>query len=296
MYRILPRPLPSVLDPLTELALDLRWTWHHGVDELWREVDADIWGHTHNPWLVLQNTPQVQLERLSGDPGFLQKLNSATDARRHYLDTPGVCAARWGGEAPRHVAYFSMEFGLSEALPLYAGGLGVLAGDYLKTASDLDLPMVGVGLLFQEGYFRQIIDADGKQSEAYPFNDPTNLPIQPALGADNAWLELALPILGRTLRLRVWQAQVGRSRLYLLDSNHMLNGAADRGITSKLYGGGSEMRLMQDVVLGIGGWALLDALNCEVEVCHLNEGHAALAVLERARRYMHRTGGTFHDA
>lgn len=189
-----------------------------------------------------------------------------------------------------------MEFGLSEAVPLYAGGLGVLAGDYFKTASDMGVPILGVGLLYQEGYFRQNIDAEGRQHEAYPYNEPTSLPIQPTIGNEGAWLKIALELPGRTLYLRVWQAIVGRTRLYLLDSNDLRNGANDRGITSKLYGGGSEMRLLQEVVLGIGGWAVLDALGINVDVCHLNEGHAALLVLERACRFMPKMGISFWEA
>ena len=194
------------------------------------------------------------------------------------------------------VAYFSMEFGLSEAFPLYAGGLGILAGDYLKTASDLAVPVVGVGLLYQEGYFRQMVDASGRQLEAYPYNSPADLPIQPVIGPDGAWLRIELQLPGRTLHLRVWQASVGRVRLYLLDSNDLLNGPGDRGITARLYGGGVEMRLMQEIVLGIGGWAMLDRLGIEADVCHLNEGHAAFAVVERARQFMKETGASFWEA
>ncbi|SFW24763.1 starch phosphorylase [Luteibacter sp. UNCMF366Tsu5.1] len=296
MHRILPRSLPPGLEPLNDLALDLRWTWNHAVDALWRQVDGELWDFTHNPWVVLQNASQAQLDQLGRDEAFLERLKTAVDQRRHYLETPGMLAGHSSGDMPNGIAYFSMEFGLSEALPLYAGGLGVLAGDYLKTASDLGVPLIGVGLLYREGYFRQTIDSAGNQQEAFPSNDPTSLPIQPSVGPDGAWLELALPLPGRTLRLRVWQADVGRTRLYLLDSNHVLNGAVDRGITAKLYAGGSEMRLLQEVVLGIGGWCLVEALGLPVEVCHLNEGHAAFAVLERARRCMHRRNVTFQEA
>lgn len=296
MYPVPPRILPPGLEALTELALDLRWTWNHTVDALWMQVDAGLWNHTHNPWVVLQGAPLHRLGQLAGDLAFVAQLRAAAEERRRYLDAPGLCSVRSPRDMPGGVAYFSMEFGLSEALPLYAGGLGVLAGDYLKTASDLGLPMVGVGLLYQEGYFRQTIDAGGSQREAFPYSDPTGLPIQPLLGPDGAWLELELPLPGRVLRLRVWQANVGRVRLYLLDSNHVRNGPVDRGITSKLYSGGAEMRLLQEVVLGIGGWALLDTLDSKVDVCHLNEGHAALAVLERARRCMRKHNLSFREA
>ena len=189
-----------------------------------------------------------------------------------------------------------MEFGLGNGLPLYAGGLGILAGDFLKTASDLGVPVIGVGLLYQEGYFRQIIDAAGVQHEAYPFNDPGSLPIEPAQGPDGAWLRISLDLPGRTVSLRVWQARVGRIKLYLLDANDPLNSPADRGITGKLYDAGSEIRISQEVVLGVAGWRAVEALAPEVEICHLNEGHAAFAVLERARAYMRRSGLSFREA
>jgi starch phosphorylase len=179
-----------------------------------------------------------------------------------------------------------MEFGLSEALPIYSGGLGILAGDHLKTASDLGIPVVGVGILYQQGYFRQTLDSQGAQMEFFPYNDPGQLPIVPVRAQNGEWLRIALPLPGRSLWLRVWAVQVGRVKLYLLDSNDPVNSPADRGITAELYGGGPELRLQQEIVLGIGGWRLLCALGIEAEVCHLNEGHAALAVLERARTFM----------
>ena len=291
----LPRELPEPLRPLAELALDLRWTWSHAGDSLWRRLDPEAWARTKNPWVILQDVPHSRLEELSGDPGFVERLGDLASARAAYLT--GTC---WCGETQaelglRPVAYFSMEFGVGEALPLYAGGLGVLAGDYLKTASDLGVPLVGIGLLYQEGYFRQMLDAEGGQQEAYPYNDPSSLPIRPVL-ADGGWLHVSIEFPGRTLLLRVWQAQVGRVTLYLLDSNDPLNGPIDRGITGKLYGGGREMRLMQEIVLGIGGARLIETLGLEAEVYHLNEGHAAFAVLERARAFMRRSGLSFWEA
>ncbi|MGB6212515.1 alpha-glucan family phosphorylase [Pseudomonas mandelii] len=296
MYAFLPRELPEQLCALTDLALNLRWTWNHALDDLWKSIDPELWVRTHNPWMILQNASQQRLDELCRDPDFSQKLAHAIAEHRRYLDDSGWYAQQQGARDSARIAYFSMEYGLSEAFPLYAGGLGVLAGDYLKTASDMGVPILGVGLLYQEGYFRQYIDAQGRQHEAYPYNDATSLPIQPTIGNDGAWLKIVLQLPGRTLYLRIWQAIVGRTRLYLLDSNDLRNGPADRGITSKLYGGGSEMRLLQEVVLGIGGWAVLDALGIDVDVCHLNEGHAALLVLERARRFMHKMGTSFWEA
>jgi starch phosphorylase len=189
-----------------------------------------------------------------------------------------------------------MEFMLSEALPIYSGGLGNVAGDQLKAASDLGVPVVGVGLLYQQGYFRQVIDKDGAQQALFPYNDPGQLPITPVRQANGEWLRLEIALPGYSVWLRAWQAQVGRVKLYLLDSNDAANFPAHRGITSELYGGGPELRLKQELLLGIGGWRLLGALGLQPEVCHLNEGHAAFAVLERARSCMEEIGQPFDVA
>jgi starch phosphorylase len=185
-----------------------------------------------------------------------------------------------------------MEFGITEVLPVYSGGLGVLSGDHLKTASDLGVPIVAIGLLYQEGYFRQMVDAHGRQIELYPANLPHTLPVSPVRNGDGQRLIVPVDLPGRTLRLLVWKAQVGRVPLYLLDSNDPLNSPADRGITGQLYGGGKENRLTQEIALGIGGWRLLELLGLDPAVCHLNEGHAALVTLERARAFMrkHKVG------
>jgi starch phosphorylase len=189
-----------------------------------------------------------------------------------------------------------MEFMLSEALPIYSGGLGNVAGDQMKAASDLGVPVVGVGLLYQQGYFRQLIAGDGSQQALYPYNDPGQLPITPLRHANGEWLRLEIALPGDSVWLRAWQVQVGRTKLYLLDSNDAANVPAHRGITSELYGGGKELRLKQEMLLGIGGWRLLRALGIAPEVCHLNEGHAAFAVLERARSFMEETGEPFEVA
>jgi glycogen phosphorylase len=290
------RDLPDALGALGELALDLRWTWSHEADALWQRVDAETWDLTRNPWVILQNVSAERLRTLAADAGFVTELERVAAARRTYLETPGWFGGAHELSALSGVAYFSMEFGLGEGLPLYAGGLGILAGDFLKTASDLGLPVIGIGLLYQEGYFRQIIDASGAQHEAYPFNDPGSMPIQPAPGADGRWLRIHLDLPGRTLQLRVWQALVGRIKLYLLDANDPLNSPADRGITCRLYDAGLEIRIVQELVLGVAGWRVVEALAPEVEICHLNEGHAAFAVIERARSYMRRYGRCFWDA
>jgi len=290
------RDLPPALMPLRDLALDLRWTWSHEADALWSQIDADLWQRTHNPWTVLDYLSAARLDELAADVGFLLHLYALVAARNAYLADPGWFASDRPDAQLAGVAYFSMEFGVGEALPLYAGGLGILAGDALKAASDLGLPVIGIGLLYQEGYFRQMIDAAGWQIEAYPYNDPSSMPIAPVRLDGGGWLRIPVELPGRTLQLRVWRAMVGRTLLYLLDSNDPVNGAVDRGIVGKLYGGGSEMRLLQEIALGVGGWRLVEALHPEIEVCHLNEGHAAFAVLERARSFARRHALSFEEA
>jgi starch phosphorylase len=290
------RDLPTGLAALAELALDLRWTWSHEADALWEQVDAEAWSRTRNPWIILQDISADQLRALAADRWFVAELERLASTRRAYLDAASWFSSTHGAAALSGVAYFSMEFGLGDGLPLYAGGLGILAGDFLKTASDLGIPVIGVGLLYQEGYFRQIVDAAGVQHEAYPFNDPGSMPIEPVQGPDGAWLRIPLDLPGRTVSLRIWQAVVGRIKLYLLDANDPVNSPADRGITGKLYDAGSEIRILQEVVLGVAGWRTVEALAPAVEICHLNEGHAAFAALERARAYMRRSGLSFREA
>ncbi|MFA5938877.1 MAG: alpha-glucan family phosphorylase [Sinimarinibacterium sp.] len=287
--------LPPGLEALADLALDLRWTWNHATDGLWEALSADIWARTRNPWLVLQAVSQRRLEQLAQDEAFRKRLTAAVDERRDYLEKPAWFERSGAAPAPL-VAYFCLEYGIAEALPLYSGGLGVLAGDTLKSASDLGLPMVAVGLLYQQGYARQMLDSAGAQQEFYPANVPGDLPIAPALGADGEWLSVQLHLPGRDATLRVWRAQIGRVPLLLLDSNHPFNSPADRGITNTLYPAAPEARFLQEIVLGIGGWRALMALGHQPEVCHLNEGHAALATLERARSFMHSAKVGFAEA
>ena len=287
--RILPEPLLR----LTALALDLHWSWNHAGDAIWKRLDEELWRRTQNPWLLLQHVPFERLERLAKDASFLSDLEALEESRAQYRATP-PWRPPGATDLPR-VAYFSMEFGLHEALPLYAGGLGVLAGDYLKTASDLDIPVIGIGILWQQGYFRQVLDAAGRQTELYPFNEPASLPIQPVVSAGGEHLRIPLTFPGRTILLRAWQVTVGRTMLYLLDSNDPFNAPADRGLTSTLYGGSSEVRLLQEIILGVAGWRLLEALDLRIDVCHLNEGHAAFVVVERTRRFMEQHRVSFRE-
>ena len=281
---------------LADLALDLRWAWSHAADALWEALDPALWHATRDAWLVLQSVGERDLDALAHDREFLallkrvRRLQSEATAAQHWF------AARDGSPDLQLIAFFCMEFGLSEALPIYAGGLGVLAGDYLKAASNLGVPAVGVGLLYSAGYFRQAIGADGMQRELWPPNDPGQLPIAPARDADGASLRIPIELPGRTVVARAWQARVGRTSLFLLDCNDPANRPADRGITAELYGGNDENRLQQEVVLGIGGWRLLAALGLRPEICHLNEGHAALAAIERTRALMQELHLPFADA
>ena len=289
----LPRAVPESLQGLATLAVDLRWSWNHGADELWQAVEPELWEATANPWLILESVSDQRLRELASDKSFLAALEQQLTAREEHFAADTWFSSEYNGRYPGQIAYFSMEFGLSEALPIYSGGLGVLAGDYLKTACDLDVPLIGVGLLYQQGYFRQVLNASGEQIEFYPYNDPTMLPVVPLRDDKGAWVRITITLPGRPLRLRTWHGQVGRRSLLLLDSNDPLNEPGDRGITSELYGGGSEMRLQQEMVLGIGGWRLLETLGMNCPVCHLNEGHAAFALLERARYFMQSNGQPF---
>jgi glycogen phosphorylase len=291
--------LPTDVDgfeALAELALDVRWSWNHATDGLWQQLDPALWELTHNPWVVLQTVSRQRLQGMAADTQFRDKVDTLVRSRRQVLDAPGWFQLSHPQSALTRVAYFSMEFMLSEALPIYSGGLGNVAGDQLKAACDLGVPVVGVGLLYQQGYFRQVIDKDGAQQALFPYNEPGQLPITPLRGPDGEWLRIEIVMPGYSLWLRAWRAQVGRVELYLLDSNDAANFPAWRGITSELYGGGPEVRLQQELLLGIGGWRLLSALGMQPQVCHLNEGHAAFAVLERAAGFMQQTGQSFQVA
>jgi starch phosphorylase len=295
IYHLLPTEIEG-FESLASLALDMHWSWNHATDEVWRQLDPELWGITHNPWVVLQTVSRDRIERVLADPVFRKNVDGLIEASRQAAEAP-AWFQRNHAEAPLTcAAYFSMEFMLSEALPIYSGGLGNVAGDQLKAASDLGVPVVGVGLLYQQGYFRQAIGKNGEQQALFPYNDPGQLPITPLRQPNGEWLRLEIALPGYSVWLRAWQAQVGRVRLYLLDSNDAANFPVRRGITSELYGGGPELRLNQEMLLGIGGWRLLRALGLQPEVCHLNEGHAAFAVLERARNFMEETGQPFEVA
>jgi glycogen phosphorylase len=284
------RELPPELAVLAELAMDMRWTTSQLTRGIWQRLDPDAWELTENPYLMLLNISRSQLEKAKRDQTLLDSLARWRRKVAQYESNPTWFESTRTKDSPRRVAYFSMEFGLSEALPIYSGGLGMLAGDHIKTASDLGVPLIGVGILYQQGYFHQVLADDGTQREAFPFNDPGSLPVSPLIGDDGSWKRVPLELPGRTLFLRIWQAKVGRVPLYLLDSNDPFNSPWDRSITASLYDAGHDKRLLQEIVLGVGGWRLLEDLAQEVDVCHLNEGHAAFAVLARAAGFAKQWG------
>lgn len=273
-------------EDLVELALNLSWSWNHSTHKIWSELEPALWKFTHNPWIVLKTVSRDKLQQKLTDPDFRNLVDQLVKQNREEADTPGWFQKTYPNSPLTSIAYFSMEYMLTEALPIYSGGLGNVAGDQMKAASDLGVPVSAIGLLYQQGYFRQVIDKDGAQQALYPFNDPGQLPITPVRKPDGEWLRMEIKFPGWSLWVRAWQAQVGRVKLYLLDSNDAVNLPAHRGITSELYGGGTELRLKQEMLLGICGWRLLEALGIKPEICHLNEGHAAFAVLERAKSFM----------
>jgi starch phosphorylase len=274
------------MDQLVEQALNLRWCWNHASDWIWKSLDAELWEKTENPWIILLTVSRDKIASLLANPGFRNVLQDCLAHNQKSFTEEGWFQKKHSDAGLSLVAYFSMEFMLTEALPIYSGGLGNVAGDQLKAAGDLGVPIAAVGLLYGQGYFRQDFDADGNQQALYPVNDPSQLPMRPLREPNGEWLRIQIQLGESKIWLRCWEVNVGRQKLYLLDSNDFSNTAAQRCITSELYGGNAEMRLKQEIVLGIGGWRLLRALGFEPEVCHLNEGHAAFAILERARSYM----------
>jgi len=297
MLTRLTRLLPDELKPLAALAFDLRWTGSQTANRLWQRLDPEIWARTRNPVAILLGAHEERLREACRDEELLAELRGWLERlARHEAEPTWFASAVPEEERQVGVVYFSMEFGLSEALPIYSGGLGILAGDHLKSCSSQGVPLTGIGLLYQQGYFRQVIDADGNQVPVSPYNEPGSLPITPVQGPDGRWPRVRLALPGRTLMLRIWEARVGQVRLLLLDSNDPMNSPEDRPITAQLYNADRRTRLLQELVLGVGGWQLVEKLGIEAEVCHLNEGHAGFAVVARAAAYAAREGVPFDTA
>jgi starch phosphorylase len=284
-FTVLPH-LPARLQALQKLAYNMWWCWNHEAISLFRRIDPDLFATLENsPVKLLGTIDQARLEQLCRDDGFLAHLDRVKNAFEHYMSATTWFAETYGDSSCR-IGYFSAEFGIHESVPVYSGGLGVLAGDHLKSASDLGLPLAGVGLMYREGYFRQYLNVDGWQQERYPENDFFNLPLIPETKSDGAPLLVSVPFPGRDVHARIWRIQVGRVPLYLLDCNIPQNSTEDRQITARLYGGDHEMRIKQEMILGIGGVRALWALGKPPTVCHMNEGHSAFCGLERIRARM----------
>jgi starch phosphorylase len=285
--------LPPRIEALRTIAYNLRWCWSHESVELFRRLDRELWEASgHNPVLMLGTIEQAKLEDAAKDDAFLAHLQRVESNLQAYLPAPASWFCRTHGcerDLPT-IAYFSAEFGLTECLSIFAGGLGILAGDHLKSASDLGVPLVGVGLLYQQGYFRQYLSQSGWQQESYVDNDFHNLPLSQVYGHGGKELTVQVNLAGRMVTAQVWRAQVGRIPLYLLDTNIDANSRPeDRDITDQLYGGDREMRIRQEILLGIGGYRALQAMGIQPTVCHMNEGHSAFLALEHIQ-YLMRTG------
>jgi starch phosphorylase len=288
--------LPEQLEVLVKLALNLRWSWDTQTVDLFRWVDGEAWERAgHDPMRMLGLVKPDRYEELLGDGPFMAFLASVAEDLDSYLEKPRWYQAH-AGDALKAVAYFSPEFGVSEAVPIYSGGLGVLAGDHLKAASDLGVPLIAVGLLYREGYFRQHLNADGWQQERYPALDPHGMPLTLLRSDDGVPVQIEVDLAGITCAAQIWLAQVGRVPLLLLDCDVEANGPDERAVTDRLYGGGSEHRLRQEIVLGIGGYRALQAAGYEANVFHSNEGHAGFMGLERIRQLVAGRGLTFDEA
>jgi starch phosphorylase len=289
--------LTEDLAPLQRIAYNLWWSWEPDAISLFRRLDTELWLSTrHNPVEMLGILQQTTLESLKVDEGFMAHLKMVDEKLTEYLHEKTWFKKNCNGSLKMKVAYFSMEFGLHESLPIYSGGLGILAGDHLKSASDLGLPLVGVGLLYRQGYFRQYLNNEGWQQEIYPENDFYNLPLVLERDENGNPLTFVLEFGIRKFSVHIWRVQVGRVPLYLLDTNLEENTPEDRLITAQLYGGDQEMRILQEILLGIGGIRALRLLGIVPNVCHMNEGHAAFLALERIRLLMEKRGIRFSEA
>ncbi len=295
-FTVLPA-LPESLMELDVLARNLVWAWSPQFVELFKRIDPALWAACgHNPVKLLGTVSQSRLEALSQNESFLNELRRASEALEEYLQAPTWFEKVCDDNPDAVIAYFSAEFGLHECLPIYAGGLGILAGDHLKSASDLGIPIVGVGLMYQKGYFRQYLNLDGWQQEAYHENDLFNMPAELVREPCGEPLTISVEYPGRAVQAQIWFVTVGRLKLYLLDTNIPMNSPGDRMITSSLYGGDRELRIRQEILLGIGGLRALAALGIAPSVCHMNEGHAAFMALERIRQIRGTTNMTFDEA
>lgn len=295
-YTVVPK-VPARLKPLLTIARNLWWIWNRDALALFRRIDIDSWDSSrHNPVQLIGSLQPETLSALAEDEAFLSHMDAVAGELRQYLSSTTWYQRVYGSKPDVRIAYFSAEFGLHECMPIYSGGLGILSGDHIKSSDELGLPLVGVGLCYQHGYYRQYLSSDGWQEELYPDNDFYNMPMALVLDPHGREVTVELSLLGRRVVARVWKIQVGRVPLYLLDSNLSANDPEDRAITSKLYGGNAEMRIRQEILLGIGGIRALAKLGYEPTVCHMNEGHSAFLAVERIRMLMEKAGLDFSEA
>ncbi|MGB7338464.1 MAG: alpha-glucan family phosphorylase [Phototrophicaceae bacterium] len=292
--------LPKALARLEELAYNMRFAWDQETIAVFRRLDPDVWEQTyHNPVKTLGLVSQERLKAVQADAAFMANYERVLAAYDDYMNPSTTWYQEQYGDLkqPPTIAYFSMEFGITECFQNYSGGLGILSGDHLKSASDLNIPLVGVGLLYQEGYFQQYLNADGWQKESYPINDFFNLPLRLERDKHGEPLKVSVDLPGRKLWAQIWRAQVGRVRLYLLDSNIADNALEeDRSLTDRLYGGDRRTRIRQEILMGIGGIRALDLLGHRPDVCHMNEGHSVFLSLERTKQLMQEKGLSFNQA
>ncbi|MFN8389528.1 MAG: alpha-glucan family phosphorylase [Bdellovibrionota bacterium] len=289
--------LPQALSPLRSLACNLWWSWNHVARNLFIRISKDSFAKSNrSPVRVLNSLSIEDIQTLSKDKGFIAQIEEVVQTFQRYRESRHWWSSQTEDAKDLTIAYFSAEFGLHESLPIYSGGLGVLAGDHLKACSDLGIPLIGVGLLYYEGYFSQYLNAEGWQQESYLQISANRLPIHPAIGTDGKQVVVNVDVRGTNVAVKAWQVDVGLVRLYLLDTNIDENDAASRAITARLYGGDVHMRIPQEIVLGIGGLRVLEALGIQPDVCHMNEGHSAFLVLEQIRRLMKEQHFDFEQA
>ncbi len=295
-FTVVPK-LPARLQCLHELAYNLFWAWDREAIELFRRLDRDLWETTnHSPVQMLGRISQTQLEATAEDDSFIAHMDRVYSNFKAYMngESPTWYEKNYGDHLQPCIAYFSAEFGITDCMPIYSGGLGVLAGDHLKSSSDLGLPLIGIGLLYQQGYFRQYLNADGWQQESYPNNDFYNMAVEQELREDGTPVTVTLEYPDGPVTAQIWRVQVGRVSLFLLDTNIPANSRPDdRDITDQLYVADREMRLRQEIMLGIGGVKALETLGIEPMVYHMNEGHSAILVLERIRHLISEHGLSF---
>ena len=296
-YSVAPS-LPQPLQRLYALAYNLIWVWDHELLEVFMRLDTDLWEESHhNPVQMLGAIKQQRLNSLAHDEAFLGELDRAWDRYAQYLDVSSSWfQKKYGKESTPAIAYFSAEFGLTECLPNYSGGLGILSGDHIKSASDLGIPLVGVGLLYQKGYFSQYLNVDGWQQERNPENDFYTQPIQIERDKEDQPITVSVEYPGRNIYAQVWRVQAGRVPVFLLDTNIPVNSQEDQDITDQLYAGDRELRMKQEIMLGIGGYRALCAMGMKPTVCHMNEGHSAFLSLEQCRQLMKENSISFAEA